>query len=205
MKVFISYSHRDENALNDLHTHLAMLRRESLIDQWYDRKILPGDRIDREIEENLESCNLFLALVSPDFLNSNYCYETEMQRAIEKHEQGDMRVIPLIIEPCDWKSSPLSQFKSLPKDGKPVSEWNNPNSAYLDIVTELRRIVRDEQFITNEQVLNQTSQFEPAVQERYRIRKDFDEIDRSAMEFLIHRLHAFACQGTCVLNTAVCQ
>jgi TIR domain len=138
---FISYSHRDEVALQSLITHLAMLRREGSIAEWFDQKILAGGEIDQEVSRQLDKCDLFLPLLTPDFLASNYCYETEMQRAIERHESGEMHIVPLVIEPCDWKASPLKRFKALPRDGKPVAEWTNKNNAYLDIVTELRRLI----------------------------------------------------------------
>ena len=82
--------------------------------------------------------------MSPDFLASEYCYEREMERALERNAHDEARVIPIIIEPCDWRSSPLSRLRVLPRDGRPISEWGNPNSAYLDIVTELRRIVAND-------------------------------------------------------------
>src|SRR4029077_7550258 len=141
VKAFISYSHRDEPLLERLHVHLAMLRRDGGISQWYDRDIRAGGTIDREVATQLESCELFLALVSPDFLNSGYCYEKEMKRAIQRHDAGGLVIVPVILEPCDWRASPLSQFKAVPKDGKPISEWTNPNTAFLDVVTELRRLV----------------------------------------------------------------
>ena len=139
-KVFISYSHRDEKALDRLHTHLAVLRRTNLIAAWYDREILAGGEVDHDIESNLDNSEIFLALVSPDFLASNYCYEREMEVALKRHEQGALRVIPIILEPCDWRSSPLGRLKALPKDGKPISTWTNENVAYLDVVNELRRL-----------------------------------------------------------------
>ena len=77
MKTFISYSHADEAALERLLIHLAVLRREGRIDEWIDRKILAGDDIDAEIDERLESCELFLLLVSPNFLASTYCVGNE--------------------------------------------------------------------------------------------------------------------------------
>ena len=148
MKAFISYAHRDEDALRRLMTHLAILEREGGIEAWYDRRILAGSEIDREIDERLETCELFLALVSPDFLDSDYCSSREMQRALERHHAGETRVIPIITEPCDWLSTPLSQFKALPKDGRSIAEWGNSNAAYLDVVKELRRIptTRNERF-----------------------------------------------------------
>src|SRR5882757_3406983 len=114
-KAFISYSHRDEKALDRLHAHLATLRRAGQITAWFDREILGGDSVDNQIEASLKSSEIFLALVSPDFLASNYCYEREMEVALKRHEEASLRVIPVILEPCDWKSTPLGKLKALPK------------------------------------------------------------------------------------------
>ncbi|MDE2798464.1 MAG: toll/interleukin-1 receptor domain-containing protein [Gemmatimonadota bacterium] len=182
MKVFISYSHRDDEALNRLHTHLAPLRSEGLIDAWFDREILAGENIDAEITKELESCDLFLMLVSPDFLASDYCVNREMKRALERHRDGAVHVVAIIIEPCDWFSLPIHELKVLPRDGKAISEWMNQNSAYLDVVQELRRIIetRKDTVPGTERTsfsggTMDTSPMAPS----YRIKKDFDEIHRS--------------------------
>ena len=141
MKAFISYSHRDRAALERLHTHLAVLRSDGRLDEWFDREILAGEEVDFEIEERLESSELFLLLVSPDFLASDYCVKREMKRALERHRSGDARVVPIVIEPCDWASTALRNLKALPQDGRPVSEWTNENNAFLDVVQELRRML----------------------------------------------------------------
>ncbi len=123
MNVFISYSHRDAGALERLHKHLAVMKREGAIETWYDREILAGGDIDHDISVQLEAADLFLLLVSPDFLASDYCYETEMSRALERHDAGVARVIPIIVEPCDWQSSPLKKLKDMPRVGLGGSEW----------------------------------------------------------------------------------
>lgn len=177
MKAFISYSHRDNWALERLHTHLVMLRREGRIVDWFDREILAGDDLDQQISEQLETCDLFLPLVTPDFLASSYCYDKEMTRALERHDTGEVRVVPIIIEPCDWTASPLKRLKVLPKDGKPVVEWTNHNTAFMDVVTELRRLLSEDQSASPETVPSERET--PATRSRrYRVRKDFDEIDR---------------------------
>lgn len=182
MKVFISYSHRDDVALDRLHTHLAPLRSEGLIDAWFDREILAGGNIDFEIDEALEYCDVFLMLVSPDFLASNYCVNIEMKRALERHNYDGAPVIPIIVEPCDWTSSPLGKFKALPRDGRPISEWTNQNSAYLDVVRELRRILQPRKDTVPGTERTSFSggpmDMQPAAPS-YRIKRDFDEIDRS--------------------------
>lgn len=180
INAFISYSHKDAEILSRLHTHLAVLRRSGQISGWYDRSILAGGVIDTEISKELENCNLFLAIVSPDFLDSSYCYEKEMNRAFERHDAGQIRLIPIIVEPCDWIHTPLSRFKALPKDGKPISEWPNPNNAYQDIVSELRRIVSDLESkqrpnLQNEDLPSSKKTSQPS---RFKVKKSFDEIDK---------------------------
>jgi hypothetical protein len=179
MKAFISYSHRDSAMLDRLHTHLSMLRREGGIAEWHDRKILAGARVDQEISKQLDDCQIFLALVSPDFLASGYCFDKEMSRAIYRHESGELIVVPVILEPCDWLASPLKQFKAVPKDGKPITGWTNENAAWLDVVTELRRMVqsaRTDEF-TSTKVPAPTPQRE-GTRNKYRVKQTFDQVDR---------------------------
>jgi len=175
---FISYSHRDEDARQDLITHLAMLRRDGSIAEWVDQKILAGGDIDTEVSRQLDQCDLFLPLVTPHFLASTYCYDTEMKRAIERHESGAMHIVPLIIEPCEWKASPLKRFKALPRDGKPVADWTNKNNAYLDIVTELRRLIAVGSTAAVGEPDGGARAQSGDTSRRYRVKRDFDEIDK---------------------------
>ena len=194
VNAFISYSHRDGAALERLHTHLAVLRREGLIHAWFDRDILAGAEIDADIAAQLESCELFLLLASPDFLASDYCVEREMERALERHRAGEARAIPIIIEPCEWPRTPLRSLKALPRDGIPISEWPNENRAYLDVVQELRRIleVGTVSLDPEREVPAAPPQAHQSSPGRYRVQREFDEIDRS--EF---RESAFATMRDC--------
>ncbi|MGE0666117.1 MAG: toll/interleukin-1 receptor domain-containing protein, partial [Sphingomonadales bacterium] len=178
----ISYSHQDAAALERLHVHLANLQREGRIETWYDRDILGGDVVDDEIDRELEAADLVLLLVSPDFIASHYCVEREMRRALERHDAGETRVVPIIIEPCDWAAMPqLRRLKAVPNDGNPISEWANANNAYLNVVQELRRIIDAGDASAPEPAAHQR---EPvSLQQRgvprYRVQRDFDDIDRS--------------------------
>ncbi|PWB65370.1 MAG: toll/interleukin-1 receptor domain-containing protein [Bradyrhizobiaceae bacterium] len=184
-QLFISYSHRDEKALDRLHKHLAMLKRESLIDTWHDRRILAGSDIDRDIELRLAESEIFVPLISPDFIASEYCYDKEMTEALRRHEEGSLRVIPVILEPCDWQSTPLGKLKALPKDGVPISVWSNENVAYLDVITELRRVLASNaggnttsQSADSQSADSQSNRTTTVPQpRRYRIKREFDAID----------------------------
>lgn len=177
-KIFISYSHRDEKGLERLHAHFSMLRREGAIETWFDREILAGDDVDEEVKVALHGSDIFIALVSPDFLASNYCYEREMTEALQRHDEGLIRVIPIILEPCDWLSSPLGRLKGLPKDGKAISIWTNENIAYLDVVTELRRILSVATKQEEDKDKPITANREKGISRGYRIKRAFDSFDR---------------------------
>src|SRR5215469_6852743 len=93
LSLFYSYSHEDETLRDQLEKHLRQLQRQGLFSAWHDRKIPAGGEWAHEIDTHLQTASLILLLVSPDFLASDYCYENEMQRALERHERGEARVI----------------------------------------------------------------------------------------------------------------
>ena len=141
VKAFFSYSHKNESMRNELEKHFSVMKRNGLIESWYDRRILAGEEFDPGIMENLENSQIVLLLVSPDFLASDYCYEKEMQRAIEKHNKNESVVIPVILEPCDWKQSPFGKLQALPAEGKPISKFANMNDAYLEVVEGVKEVI----------------------------------------------------------------
>jgi len=141
LSVFISYSHKDEDLKNQLLEHLSALRREGKIRPWHDRYIEAGAEWESEIEQQLESAEIILLLITPDFIYSEYCFDKEMQRAMERHNQGTARVIPIMVRPCDWQETPFSKLQVLPKDAKPISKWDDRDEAFLDVVKGIRRAV----------------------------------------------------------------
>jgi hypothetical protein len=141
--LFFSYTHVDEALRDKLEVHLASLRRQGVITAWHDRRIIAGSEIDNEIDENLNAADVILLLVSPDFIASDYCYEREMKRAMERHEAREAQVIPVILRPCDWRDLPFGKLLGVPKDGKPVTRWPDIDEAFLDIETAIKRAVKE--------------------------------------------------------------
>jgi hypothetical protein len=141
-KVFFSYSHADAQHRDRLEKGLAMLKRQGLIETWHDRRIIPGQHVDHAISAELEAADLILLLVSPDFLASEYCYDVEMRRAMQRHEAGEAHVVPIIIRPCDWKSAPFGRLNALPTDGKPVTKSTDLDDAFLDITEGIKRLIQ---------------------------------------------------------------
>lgn len=137
-KLFFSYSHKDEELRNELETHLALLKRQGVISSWHDRRITAGSDIDKAIDAELESSQIILLLVSAHFLASDYCFEKEMTRALEKHNEGSATVIPVILHPCDWHSAPFGGLRATPTDGKEISMYANRHEALAIVTKDVR-------------------------------------------------------------------
>ncbi|MGF1519117.1 MAG: COR domain-containing protein [Nodosilinea sp.] len=142
LRLFFSYSHKDDLLCEQLETHLKLLQRQGLIQPWHDRRILPGDDWAGDIDDNLNRADIILLLVSADFISSDYCYDKEMTRAMERHEAGEARVIPIILRPVDWRDTPFNKLSWLPQNGTPVVQWENRDAAWLDVETGIKRVVQ---------------------------------------------------------------
>lgn len=142
LRILFCYSHEDEAILNKLKAHLIPLQRQGLVDLWYDRDIRAGTVWEQEINNYLETAQIILLLVSSDFMASEYCYSTEMRRAIERHERGEARVIPVILRWVMWKQTPLGKLHALPKDGLPITDdrWSQ-DYALCDVAEGVYKVV----------------------------------------------------------------
>ena len=141
IKLFISYAHKDEALQERLSKHLAILKRQGVINEWHDRQITAGAEWEREIDEHLNSAQIILLLVSADFLASDYCYGIEMRRALERHARGEAIVIPVILQPSDWEGAPFGKLHALPKNAKPITSWPNRDEAFADVARGIRKVV----------------------------------------------------------------
>ncbi len=136
--VFFSYCHADEELRDQLEKQLAMLKHQGIIETWHDRRIIAGQEIDKTIDEHINSDDIILLLVSPDFLASPYCYDIEMKRALERQRSGEATVIPVILRACEWHHAPFGKLMAAPTDGKPVKQWADLDEAFLQVAKSVR-------------------------------------------------------------------
>ena len=143
IEVFFSYAHADEKLRDELEKHLSLLRNEGVIIAWHDRQIPPGEEWAGTIDAHLNSAQIILLLISPDFMFSKYCYGIEMQRAMERHDAREARVIPIILRSVDWNSAHFGKLQALPKDGHPVTLWDDPDDAFTDVARGIRAVAEE--------------------------------------------------------------
>ncbi|GHO96555.1 hypothetical protein KSF_066030 [Reticulibacter mediterranei] len=147
IKVCFCYARQDELLLNQLKDHMDSLQREGFIEMWYDRNIDAGLEWEKEILKNLNAAQIILLLISPAFMSSNYCFGVEMQRALERHKRNEARVIPVIMRPVVWQHTPLGSLQALPLDAKPVTAWDDRDTALFNIAEGIHKIVKQPHFL----------------------------------------------------------
>jgi hypothetical protein len=141
IKIFFSYSHVDEALRDELEKHLSILKRQGLIELWHDRRIGAGQDFSHQISSHLEDADIILLLVSSDFLASDYCYDIEMKRALERHARGEAVVIPVILRSCDWHGTPFGSILAATKDGKPVTKFPTLDDGFLEVTLAIKKAI----------------------------------------------------------------
>ena len=145
-EVFVAYAHADEHHRQELEKHLALAKRLGLIaDVWHDRKIMAGTHWEGDIDQHLNSADLILLLISADFMASDYCYEKEMKRALQREAAGEAIVIPVMVRPCDWKGAQFDHLQGLPTDFKAIVLWDPIDLGYTNVAQGIRDAVERHQ------------------------------------------------------------
>ncbi len=134
LKLFISYSHKDETLVSKFINHIAPLKSSGQITEWYDRKIETGEEFQNDIDNNLENADIICLMISDNFLASKACMD-EKEVALNLRKKKGIRVIPIIVSPCAWTmQNELSELLASPTDGKPITSHTDPNEGWLDVV-----------------------------------------------------------------------
>ena len=148
LKLFISYSHKDEEFKDELLTMLAGLQQQDVIDVWQDRRIEEGDEWYQAIQNAMNECGLAILLVSPHFIASRFIRDKELPKLLQRRREQGLRVVPIIVRPCMWQSEPvLKDLQALPRDDQAIvtfSEANGDrNKVWRDIASVIEKRAKE--------------------------------------------------------------
>ena len=129
LKIFIAYAYKDTKAKDQLMVCLHRIKSEGLISIWHDNEILAGDKWRDAIFSDLNDSDILLYLVSADSLASRNC-NRELSIALKEN----IRIIPIILENCDWQNHQLSNFEVLPEKGKPITQWDPESKGWQNVI-----------------------------------------------------------------------
>jgi hypothetical protein len=139
--VFVSYSHLDDEFRKRFETHMAQLHREG-VHTWFDGDITPGAELDPNIRRALKQADIFVALASPNYLASRYCFETEYGFALRKAARKKLFVVVVLLRQCQWRHTRMARYKLLPRDAKPIDQWARRGDAWENVVEGIRAVVK---------------------------------------------------------------
>lgn len=144
LKIFIIYAREDESFKNNLLTAFIPLRRTGKIEVFHDALIKPGDRWEEVILDTLRSAHIILPLVSNDFFASDFIHEVEFKNAVDRYNNGETVIMPIVLKPCGWKYDPLiKSLQVLPKDGKPVVTWTYHEEAWEQVLDAVHEVTEN--------------------------------------------------------------
>ncbi len=159
-----SYSHADEALLNELQKHLSPLKRMGKITTWHDRRIVPGQEFERQIDLYFSQADIILLLISSDFINSDYCYQVEMANALERHNRGEAVVIPVILRDCAWHQLPFGSIMAATIDGKPITRFSSHDEGYVQVVDAVSRAIANLEAKKPQQSVHAAASMNPMLQ-----------------------------------------
>lgn len=144
LHIFLSFAYEDRAFRDALDTHLAALQKSGYIDNWHKHEVAAGGEWQNVVDEQLNQADIILLFITPHFIASQYCYSVQMKQALEKHEHGEARVIPILFRPTFWYDLPFAKLQGLPVSGnKTVSEWKNKDRAYVEIVEGIKKAIEE--------------------------------------------------------------
>lgn len=139
--ILLCYDAEDESMVRQFRKQLSPLKRKGLIALWDYGNISPGTDWEQELKKHLNEAQVILLIISPSFLDSDYCYNMEMQRAVERHERKEARVIPVILRPVNWDVPPIDKLLPLPDGAKPISTWRNRDEGFKNVADGIKQVI----------------------------------------------------------------
>lgn len=143
-KIFISYSKEDVSYVLKFKDHLASLKLNGLVTDWFCTELTAGKKWDKEIQDHFAEADIICFMVSPNFMRTNYIHKYEIDKAFQRYEEnGSLMIVPIILDFCNWrtKSNNLADFTALPYTAKPINDFINPNMAWYVVIESLRLMI----------------------------------------------------------------
>src|SRR5215467_6543485 len=117
LTIYVSYSRRDNRLVTQLLKYLSALERDKNVEIFYDRQIEAGQEWRETLADRLDSASIVLFMLSPDALSSDFVRDEMRGSLVGK------RIVPIVLQPCEWQKSPIARYVVLPRDGRPVATW----------------------------------------------------------------------------------
>lgn len=141
-RVFISYSHNDAQAVEELKKMLAPVA--SKLNIWDDTKIQPGAQWREEIGKALASAKAAILMLSPDFLASDFIQKSELPPLLNAAKTDGCRILWIKLKECLVDETAIDDYQALYPNSLMNLKPKDRNKALYDIAVQIRKLLSDE-------------------------------------------------------------
>jgi predicted MPP superfamily phosphohydrolase len=140
--VFISATPKEDELREELQNHMATLRRTKKVVFTHSQEAPPGDERESWVREQIDKARIILLLISKDYVAADDYFEDELMRAVERHDRGEARVIPILARKYFVSSEPFAKLQALPRNKKPIDKYpGGRDEVMTDITKELAKLI----------------------------------------------------------------
>ncbi len=147
INIFTVYNMQDRDVMLYLLLHLKPLEKDFKISIWQNDAIYSGQQWKPQIASPLNRADIFLLLVSNDFMHSEFIKQDEFKMVIDRYKESKSLVIPILLDDCPWDTDfkfddynfNLNELHFFPEDGKPISDWNTADLAFKQVIGHVKR------------------------------------------------------------------
>ena len=80
--------------------------------------------MEKRNQTSLDEAKIAILLVSEDFLASDFINKNELPPLLDAAEQDQATILSVIIRPCNFNPSPLSEYQTVNPPDQPLSGMN---------------------------------------------------------------------------------
>jgi hypothetical protein len=146
VKLVYASAPADRILREQLSAHLHALVLKGLLSEWDEQLIPVGANATQERHRAWHAADILLVLLSADYFLSEAYDEHELQQALDRHQRGLLHIVPILLRPCDWQSTVVAHLQHLPRNGMPVTVWDNQDAALVSIAQEIRQFITSQHF-----------------------------------------------------------
>lgn len=148
VSLVISHSQADHALQQEFVTCLMPMLRQGLLSVWSHSDIEVGTDWRETRSRRLNAADLIVLLISKHYLADSFCAEVELPIAMQRHADQLSRVIPILLNHCDWKSSQL-QDTALALQGVPLETLGNRDEAWRRITDQIHQLIEHTPFVSH--------------------------------------------------------
>lgn len=145
VELFISYSHENAIWFDRLRPVIKFDGCSDNAFAWNDQEMKAGDQWDKKIRLALKRMDVFVCLVSFEFLASDYIRDVELKEALKQAKKNEVEIVPIVVyEDIDLADEcpKLNDFNPLPAWGKCWRDYERNGGHYQDAHGAIRKGLR---------------------------------------------------------------